>query len=281
MRTTIIHAREIDNRLHALLTAAIPGELRACGDHYRLYHHVAVPSSVLSQLRAEFEFDINPLPEGFEAGQVRLVVSDMDSTLIAIECIDEIADFAGRKAEVSAVTEAAMRGELDFATSLTRRVAQLKGLDEAVLAQVYSQRLRLNPGAETMLAGLRAKGVRFALVSGGFTYFTHKLVARLGLDYSRANQLELEGGQLTGRVLGKIVDAEGKAQFLRELCLELGIESRQVVAMGDGANDLVMMRAAGLGVAYHAKPAVQAQADTALNHMGLDGLLQILDCPEG
>jgi phosphoserine phosphatase len=203
----------------------------------------------------------------------------MDSTLINIECIDEIADFIGVKPQVAAITAAAMRGEIDFETSLTRRVALLEGLDAHALEHVYHERLRLNPGAESLLAGLRTREIHFALVSGGFTFFTQRLKERLQIDSTLANELEIVAGRLTGRVLGTIVGAQGKAGFLTRLCKELGITPEQAIAVGDGANDLQMMQAAGLSVAYHAKPAVQAQAAIALNASGLDAILALLDDP--
>ncbi|MPW18473.1 phosphoserine phosphatase SerB [Paraburkholderia sp. CNPSo 3157] len=205
-----------------------------------------------------------------------LVAMDMDSTLITIECVDEIADFCGLKAEVAAITEAAMRGEIkDFNESLTRRVALLKGLDASALDKVYEERLRLSPGAERMLAGAKAAGLKTLLVSGGFTFFTEKLQARLNLDFTRANTLEIVDGKLTGRVLGEIVNADVKARTLREACDKLGIEPSRAIAMGDGSNDLKMMAAAGLSVAFRAKPVVREAASVAFNHVGLDGLLRL------
>ena len=205
-----------------------------------------------------------------------LVVMDMDSTLITIECIDEIADFCGLKAEVAAITEAAMRGEIkDFNESLTRRVALLAGLDASALERVYEERLRLSPGAERMLAGVRAAGLRTLLVSGGFTFFTERLKARLGLDFTRANTLEIVDGKLTGRVLGEIVNGDMKARTLVQTCASLGIEPSRAIALGDGSNDLKMMAAAGWSVAFRAKPVVREQAACAFNHVGLDGLLRL------
>jgi phosphoserine phosphatase len=206
----------------------------------------------------------------------RLVAMDMDSTLITIECIDEIADMQGLKPQVSAITEAAMRGELDFAESLKRRVSLLEGLPVEALQRVYEERLRISPGGEAMLETVQAAGLKTLLVSGGFTFFTERLQTRLGLDTVHANVLEAEGGVLTGRVVGGIVDAEEKMRTVQRVCLELGIEPRQAIVMGDGANDLKMMGIAGLSVAFRAKPVVRAQADVALNFTGLDGLLAIL-----
>ncbi|MBC7858027.1 MAG: phosphoserine phosphatase SerB [Burkholderiaceae bacterium] len=206
----------------------------------------------------------------------KLVAMDMDSTLITIECIDEIADMQGLKPQVSAITEAAMRGELDFSESLTRRVALLEGLDAAALQRVYDERLGLSMGAEAMLAGVKAAGMKTLLVSGGFTFFTERLKPRLGLDHTHANQLEIVDGKLTGRVIGGIVDAEEKKRTVLRVCAEMGIAPSQTIVMGDGANDLKMMGISGLSVAFRAKPVVRAQADVALNFVGLDGVLTLL-----
>jgi phosphoserine phosphatase len=205
-----------------------------------------------------------------------LVAMDMDSTLISIECIDEIADFCGLKAEVSAITEAAMRGEIkNFDESLVARVALLKGLDASALEQVFAERLRLSPGADAMLAAVQDAELRTLLVSGGFTFFTERLKARLGLDFARANTLEIVDGKLTGKVLGEIVNASVKARTVRETCEKLGIPTSQAIVIGDGSNDLEMMAEAGLSVAFRAKPVVRASADVSFNHVGLDGLLRL------
>ena len=201
---------------------------------------------------------------------------DMDSTLVTIECIDEIADFCGLKPQVAAITEASMRGEIkDFNESLTRRVELLKGLDASVLERVYAERLQLSLGAEKMLKAVQALGIRTLLVSGGFEFFTSRLQERLGLDRTRANTLEIVDGKLTGRVVGEIVNADVKAQTLKAFCQELGVSPHNAIAMGDGSNDLKMMGVAGLSVAFRAKPIVQAQADVAFNVVGLDGLLNL------
>lgn len=204
-----------------------------------------------------------------------LIVSDMDSTLITIECIDEIADMQGLKPQVAAITARSMRGELDFSQSLRERVALLAGLPEAALARVYEERLQLMAGARELLAACREHGVKFMLVSGGFTYFTERLKAELGLDYTYANQLEIVDGKLTGRVVGDIVDAEAKRRLLIEKRAQLGLAPEQVIAMGDGANDLLMLAEAGVGVATHAKPVVRAQARYSLNVSGLDGIRKL------
>jgi phosphoserine phosphatase len=220
--------------------------------------------------------DATFIEAGRSLSDFALVAMDMDSTLITIECIDEIADMQGLKAQVSEITEAAMRGELDFAASLTRRVALLAGLEAAALERVYEERLRLSMGAETMLAAVQAAGLKTLLVSGGFTFFTERLKPRLGLDYTHANVLEIENGRLTGRVVGGIVDAEEKMRTVQRVCAELGVPSARAIVMGDGANDLKMMGISGLSVAFRAKPVVRAQADVALNFSGLDGVLAVL-----
>lgn len=216
------------------------------------------------------------VPAGRKLSDFRLVAMDMDSTLITIECIDEIADFCGLKAEVSAITEAAMRGEItDFNESLRRRVALLKGLDASVLDRVYAERLRLSPGAERMLQTVQALGMRTLLVSGGFVHFTDQLKPRLKLDFTRANTLEIVDGKLTGQVVGEIVNADVKARTVRGVCEQIGADVSQAIVMGDGSNDLKMMAVAGLSVAFRAKPVVRAQASVAFNHVGLDGLLNL------
>lgn len=219
--------------------------------------------------------DVAFVPVGQRLRDYRVLAMDMDSTLINIECIDEIADAVGRKAEVAAITEAAMRGEIaDFAESLTRRVALLKGAPASALDEVYNERLRLNPGAENLIKTAREAGLKTLLVSGGFTFFTQRLKERLGLDAAYSNELEIVGGVLTGRVLGRILDASGKAACLRALCEEIGADSRQhAIAIGDGANDLRMMEQAAISVAYRAKPAVRDAATYAIQVSGLDAVL--------
>ncbi len=214
-------------------------------------------------------------------GDFKLIAFDMDSTLINIECVDEIADAAGRKAEVAAITEAAMRGEItDYKDSLRRRVALLQGVPVTALEQVYSQRLQLNPGAETLVQACQAAGLKTLLVSGGFTFFTDRIRDRLRLDAARSNVLEVEAGVLTGRMVdqpwGDICDGEEKRRTLLATCADMGISAAQAIAVGDGANDLPMMGVAGLSVAYRAKPRVREQAMVAINEGGLDRLLEVL-----
>lgn len=240
---------------------------------YRLRE--AKPHADIAAYCFENQLDYGFVPQGKHLSDFGLVVMDMDSTLISIECIDEIADMQGLKPQVAAITESAMRGEIDFAESLRRRVALLKGLDEGALQRVYDERLRLNPGAGIMLTELKKHGIKTLLVSGGFMFFTARLKSRLGLDFAHANELEIVNGKLTGNVSGKIVDAQGKADWLIHVRTELGLKPDQVIAMGDGANDLKMMAQSGISIAYHAKPIVREQASYALNFVGLDGLVNL------
>lgn len=211
----------------------------------------------------------------------KLVAFDMDSTLINIECVDEIADAAGRKAEVAAITEAAMRGEIaDYKDSLRRRVALLRGVPVAALEEVYARHLQLNPGVEAFVQACRQAGLKTLLVSGGFTFFSERVRQRLGLDFARANVLELVDGRLTGRLVdrpwGDIVDGAEKRRVLLEVCELMGIEPAQSIAVGDGANDLPMMGVAGLSIAFHGKPAVREQAMLSIEHGGMDQALKVL-----
>jgi phosphoserine phosphatase len=235
-----------------------------------------VPADEIAPYCEKARIDFAFIPEGRRFAELELLAMDMDSTLITIECIDEIADMQGLKPQVAEITEAAMRGELDFAASLTRRVALLEGHDASALERVYEERLRISMGGEAMLKAVQAAGLKTLLVSGGFTFFTERLQARLGLDFTHANVLEVADGKLTGRVVGGIVDAEEKMRTVQRVCAQLGIDPRQAIVMGDGANDLKMMGIAGLSVAFRAKPVVRAQASVALNFSGLDGLLTIL-----
>ncbi|KDD41733.1 phosphoserine phosphatase SerB [Bordetella bronchiseptica SBL-F6116] len=215
------------------------------------------------------------VPAGLALADCRILAMDMDSTLINIECIDEIAAVAGVGAQVAQITEAAMRGEIkDFSESLRRRVALLAGTPAAALERVYAEKLRLNPGAERLLASVQAAGIQTLLVSGGFTFFTERLRERLGLDHAHANTLEVDAdGKLTGRVLGDILDGDAKAAHLAALAQRLSARPEQIIAIGDGANDLKMLARAGFAVAYHAKPIVREQTPYALNVCGLDGVL--------
>lgn len=230
---------------------------------------------LVRQFCAEQHVDCALVPNAQRLSHFGLAVMDMDSTLISIECIDEIADMMGIKPQIAEITEAAMRGELDFAASLRKRVSLLKGLPESALQRVIDERLQLNPGARAWIAACKANNIKTMVVSGGFTLFANHTQSLLGLDYAVANTLEIIDGKLTGHILGDIVDASRKAHELEKLRDALGLTVSQTIAIGDGANDLKMMSTAGVGVAYHAKPVVQAQATYALNFVGLDGIANL------
>lgn len=233
-------------------------------------------ADVIKAFCIEQKIDCALVPDQQRLSKFGLCVMDMDSTLISIECIDEIADMIGIKPQIAEITEAAMRGELDFAASLRKRVSLLKGLPESALHQVIKERLKPNPGAHELIAACKANNIKTMVVSGGFTQFTNHVKDLLGLDYAVSNTLEIMDGKLTGNILGDIVDASRKAQELLDLRDRLGLKPEQTIAIGDGANDLKMMQAASIGVAYHAKPIVQSQATYALNHSGLDGVANLL-----
>ena len=239
----------------------------------------AIPSA--SPVETSPDLVVKPGTPRFKLSDFKLIAFDMDSTLINIECVDEIADAVGRKAEVAAITEAAMRGEIaDYKESLRLRVTLLKGVSVSSMDEVYRERLRLNPGAARLVATCKTAGMKVLLVSGGFTFFTDRVRDELTIDFTRSNVLEVENGLLTGRMVdqpwGDICDGAEKKKMLLQTCAQLGIRPQQAIAMGDGANDLPMMGAAGLSVAYHAKPQVRAEAMVAINEGGLDRLLEVL-----
>tara|TARA_R110000822_G_scaffold59736_30_gene149160 strand:- start:11694 stop:12926 length:1233 start_codon:yes stop_codon:yes gene_type:complete len=234
----------------------------------------ALRSSLL-ELSAEMDVDVAYQEDNIYRRNRRLVVFDMDSTLIDAEVIDELAKEAGVGEQVSAITESAMRGELDFKESFVRRMALLKGLDESVLERV-AQRLRLTEGAEALISTLKRLGYKTAILSGGFDYFAKRIQEKLGIDYVYANQLEIVGGKVTGNVAGEVVDGQRKAQLLREIAAGENIDLEQVIAVGDGANDLPMLSIAGLGIAFRAKPLVKATAKQAISKLGLDGILYLM-----
>lgn len=269
----------------ALSEAAVSGFAQAVGrapahrtPTLAIWPDTPIAGTRVGQLGDALGVDAEIVRPGMKLDEFRLAAFDMDSTLITIECVDEIADYAGCKSEVAAITEAAMRGEItDYNESLRRRVALLAGLPESTLLRVWEDRVRLSPGADALIAGLKQAGVRILLVSGGFTFFTERLKARLGLDWARSNVLEVADGKLTGRLVGPIVNAQRKRTIVEQTCAVMGITPAQAIVVGDGANDLQMMSIAGLSVAFHAKPIVRDETTHAINHCGLDAILNFFE----
>lgn len=262
--------------LEALALIAKPAQIQPVAPGaYRLTR--AMRNEGIAPLCEARRIDHAWMPEGRRFADLRLLAMDMDSTLITIECIDELGDFAGKKAEIASITAQAMRGEIEYRESLRRRVAALKDLDESALARIDRERLRLTPGAEALIAACKEHRVQVLLVSGGFTFFTERLKARLGIDHTISNVLEVKNGRLTGALIGEIVDADAKADKFREVLSQLKATREQSVAIGDGANDLKMMKEAGISVAFRAKPVVRARATCALNWSGLDGVLNLFE----
>jgi phosphoserine phosphatase len=265
-----------ESQVEAIAAMAKPSSIeRITAKAFRL--RKALKDEAIAAWCEEKRIDYGWVPEGRRFADLKLLAMDMDSTLITIECIDELGDMAGKKAEIAAITAQAMRGELDYPASLRRRVGALAGLEEKALLRVYEERLKLTPGAEILLEKCKQHGVKLLLVSGGFTFFTERLKARLGIDYTISNVLEIKNGRLTGKVLGDIVDADAKAAKFRAVAKELKAKKEQTVAIGDGANDLKMMAEAGLSIAFRAKPVVRAQADCALTWSGLDGVVRLFE----
>ncbi|MBU3577924.1 phosphoserine phosphatase SerB [Polynucleobacter sp. UK-Kesae-W10] len=270
------HALGFDLALHTL------GLQQSNGSYFseRWETKQPIPVAQRESLRAiagQYQTDLCFIKPNLMPGDIRVLAMDMDSTLINIECIDEIADFTGKKSAVAQITEATMRGEIqDFKESLRRRVALLEGVHADALEAVYRERLRPNPGAIELLAGANQRGLYTLLVSGGFTFFTEKLRAQLGFKQTQANTLEIINGKLTGKVLGDIVDGSAKAAHLDEACRLLACSKENAITMGDGANDLIMMNGSGISVAYRAKPVVKEKADAAFDHVGLDAALLLI-----
>jgi phosphoserine phosphatase len=262
--------------VQAIAALAKPGAIEAIGPGaFRL--RKALKDEAIAARCEERRIDYAWIPEGRRFADLRLVAMDMDSTLITIECIDELGELAGKKAEIAAITEQAMRGEIEYRESLRRRVAALAGLEEASLKTVYDERLKLTPGADALVAACKKHGVKLLLVSGGFTFFTERLKARLGIEHTISNVLEVKSGKLTGALVGEVVDADAKAAKFREVLSKLKAKKDESLAIGDGANDLKMMREAGFSVAFRAKPLVRAQASCAINYCGLDAVANLLE----
>lgn len=271
----IIQGLEIANsdlRELAKLAGATDIE-RITGEAFRLTN--ATRREHIAEYCADAGLDFAFVDPAIPLAGFGLVAMDMDSTLLAVESIDEIADLHGIKPQVAEITQRTMRGEIVFEESLRQRTALLRGLEEKALQRVYDSRVRLSPGAEKMLQRMKAAGLRTMVISGGFTFIADRIKTKLNFDYAAANTLEISDGKLTGRVLGKIIGAEGKAEVLKKVSEELGLRREQIIAIGDGANDLKMMDAAGVSIAYHAKPVVQKKATYAINHVGLDGVVNL------
>ncbi|MDP2224385.1 phosphoserine phosphatase SerB [Nitrosomonas sp.] len=271
----IIQGLDVNNsdlRALAKLSQA-DGIERITGQAFRLTN--AAHSNDISEYCTEAELDFAFVNADLKLVDFKLIAMDMDSTLLAIESIDEIADMHDIKSQVAAITLQTMQGEISFEESLTRRTALLRGLHYDALQKVYDERVKLNPGAEKMLQQAKLAGLKTMVISGGFTFFTDRIKARLGFDFSAANVLEIEENRLTGKVVGEIIGRQGKAQVLNQIRDELGIKREQIIAIGDGANDLGMMTEAGVSIAYHAKPIVRDHATYAIEYVGLDGVINL------
>ncbi len=278
MSTLTVQHPALDARALGPFAAAIGREPDERRPGLALWRRISIPGPLLEALANETGVDAEIVAPGLRLDNFRLAAFDMDSTLITIECVDEIADFAGRKQEVAAITEAAMRGEIaDYDESLRRRVALLKGLPESVLHQVWTERVRLSPGAQQLVRAMKAAGLQILLVSGGFSFFTQRLSTLLGIEHVRSNTLEIREGCLTGQLLGPIVNARVKRETLELTARRMGVSLDKTIAIGDGANDLEMMSIAGLSVAYRAKPLVRSETTHAINHCGLDSLLRLFE----
>ncbi|MDP1548891.1 MAG: phosphoserine phosphatase SerB [Nitrosomonas sp.] len=271
----IIQGLDVNNsdlRALAKLSQA-DGIERITGQAFRLTN--AAHSNDISEYCTQAELDFAFVNADLKLVDFKLIAMDMDSTLLAIESIDEIADMHDIKSQVAAITLQTMQGEISFEESLTRRTALLRGLHYDALQKVYDERVKLNPGAEKMLQQAKLAGLKTMVISGGFTFFTDRIKARLGFDFSAANVLEIEENRLTGKVVGEIIGRQGKARVLNQIRDELGIKREQIIAIGDGANDLGMMTEAGISIAYHAKPIVRDHATYAIEYVGLDGVINL------
>lgn len=273
----VIQGQSIDQTdLNTLTAFAGNPQIKKIAAHvYRLTNATITQKNNITEYCIKKNLDHAWVSPDLSLKDYGLVAIDMDSTLITIECIDEIADMCGVKEQVADITQRTMQGEIDFTESLQQRTALLKNLPVSALQTVYDQRLTFSPGAAVLIKKMQAAGVKTMVVSGGFTFFTDRIQKALGMDFAFANTLEINAGLLTGTVNGTIIDAQGKAELVKQTCQQLGLSKQQVIAIGDGANDLKMMAEVDISIAYHAKPIVQEYATHAINHVGLDGIIHL------
>ena len=270
--TLIVHNNE--QKIAEKLALILDGEIETKKNHLRI--HISRNFDI-HYLRASFNVDLNIFNNDFDYRQIKLMVSDMDSTLISIETIDEVAREVGLSQEISLITEKAMQGHLDFSESFKKRLSILKGVRTESFNAVYENKLKLNSGASELVNFFKSTNVKTALVSGGINYFAEKVKDQLGIDTYRANDVEINNETLTGKVFGNIVDAKAKAKYIEELCVLYELKPNQVIAIGDGANDLEMMKLAGLSVAFHGKPILKKNCDIQINYGGLNSLIDFFD----
>ena len=270
--TLIVHCNK--QKIAEKLALILNGEIETKKNHLRIH---ITRNFDIHYLRASFNVDLNIFNNDFDYRQIKLMVSDMDSTLISIETIDEVAREVGLSKEISLITEKAMQGHLDFSESFKKRLSILKGVRTESFNAVYENKLKLNSGASELVNFFKSTNVKTALVSGGINYFAEKVKDQLGIDTYRANDVEINNETLTGKVFGNIVDAKAKAKFIEELCVLYELKPNQVIAIGDGANDLEMMKLAGLSVAFHGKPILKKNCDIQINYGGLNSLIDFFD----
>ena len=271
-KTLIIHSNE--QKITEKLALILKGEIETKKNHFRIHTRRDFD---INYLRVTHNVDLNILNHDFDYRQIKLMVSDMDSTLISIETIDEVAREVGLSQEISLITEKAMQGHLDFSESFKKRLSILKGVRTESFNAVYENKLKLNSGASELVNFFKSTNVKTALVSGGINYFAEKVKDQLGIDTYRANDVEINNETLTGKVFGNIVDAKAKAKYIEELCVLYELKPNQVIAIGDGANDLEMMKLAGLSVAFHGKPILKKKCDIQINYGGLNSLIDFFD----
>jgi len=271
-RTLIVHSNDL--KTAEIVALMINGEIEIKNNHFRIH---SITNFEIENLRSMVEADLNILDQNFDYNNIKLMVSDMDSTLISIETIDEVASEVGLSEEVSLITEEAMQGHLDFSESFKKRLSILKGTNSKSFHEVYKNKMMLNPGASELVNFFKSINVKTALVSGGINYFAEKVKERLDIDSFRANDVEIINGALTGKLIGRVIDAKAKAEYIEELCKHYDLQSKQVIAIGDGANDLEMMKLAGLSVAYHSKPILKKYCDIQINFGGLDCMIDFFD----